>query len=184
MTRNLDDFYDAYYYLFNHPIFFYKGTLADKCEPGFAENLDIAVTKVCPLTDRIEDDRSRNTKTAVWVECGGYEDPTQEWEMDNAQWVATGISCHNMAYDTGGDTFEEAIINLARKVMEEEGDYVDYDICSHCLRRRPCPDGRDENEHWYCSDVCREHGPYSYEFVPAQNTYVFLSKNDCEHFPK
>lgn len=54
------EFYDAYHFLAAHRIF----------DGHFSECLDVEVVKVNPLTNRIEDDSSLNTKTSVWLECG------------------------------------------------------------------------------------------------------------------
>ncbi len=184
--RNLDNFYQAYVFLAGHPVFFFKGREAIRCEPGFAENLDITVTKVNPVTNSVDDDRDLNTKTVIWLECGGYEDPSDEFSQSVPTWVSSGVPCHDPAFDTGGDTFEEAIISLAHIVMHKEGDYPPYTICSHCLRNRPCDTLRDENAHWFCSDLCLEHGPYEFHFEPVANSSCsrYVVDTVCEHFPK
>ena len=51
------EFYDAYHFLATHRVF----------DGHFSECLDIEVVKVNPLTSRIEDDSSLNTKTKVWL---------------------------------------------------------------------------------------------------------------------
>lgn len=93
------NFYDAFYFLENHPIF----------NGRFQEGLDIMVVKVNPETESIEDDRSKNTEVRVWLETGPYlyDDP------HGCKW------CHDIDLDCGGHTFEEAVIELAKLVKKK-----------------------------------------------------------------
>ena len=93
------EFYDAYHFLATHRIF----------DGHFSECLDIEVVKVDPLTSRIEDDSSLNTKTKVWLECG-------PWEYSPL--VNGYAASHDPGLDCGGDSFEEAICVLASLVKE------------------------------------------------------------------
>ena len=77
----------------------------------FEECLDIDVVKVNPLNKTIEDDKSLNTETNVWLECGQYSKYTR-W--------------HDMELDCGGVTFEEAIIELANLVQKNYGDNYEW----------------------------------------------------------
>lgn len=86
-------------------------------EGQFINNLDIHYTKVNPETNHVEDDRSLNTKIEVWLETGpAYWDEYSNSYQGNM---------HDIRLDVGGDTFEEALINLANKVLEHYGDYED-----------------------------------------------------------
>lgn len=97
--KNNKDFFTAFHYLDQHPIF---------CD-RFMQELYIEVVKVDPETNRVEDDKTRNTKTQIWFEIGPYEED-----------VENGIyGTHDLDLDCGGDTFEEAIIELARLVHEK-----------------------------------------------------------------
>lgn len=90
------DFYDAWWFLYNHPMF--------KNEYGyssFQSCIDIEVVKVNPITSSIDDNKELNTKVEIWLETGEYD---------------KNYRCHDISLDTGGDTFEEAIINLANKI--------------------------------------------------------------------
>ena len=98
------DFYESFHFLHNHRIF--KG--------GFLESLDIEVVKVDPKTKRIEDNRSGNTRTQVWRECGP---PYKEKQIESFPVCWT----HDIDLDCGGDTFEEAIIRLAELVLKKYG---------------------------------------------------------------
>lgn len=86
------DFYTAWKYLEEHPIFCGR----------FLEGLDVLVVKVDPNTNAVEDDYTRNTKTQIWLETGPCFPgaPLTEWS-------------HDINLDCGGDTFEKAIIRLA-----------------------------------------------------------------------
>lgn len=93
------DFYHSFQFLKQHPMF----------QNAFGECLDIAVVKVDPLTKRIEDDSSRNTETAVWLECGEHAGPNEKYNY------------HDPRLDCGGRSFEEAIIKMASLVRKYYG---------------------------------------------------------------
>lgn len=87
VTAEEFDFYSAFWYIHDHPNL-------------NAPNVEVFVTKVNPETDSIDDDQKLNTKVAVWVELFTLHPNDRAWT-------------HLVSYDTGGSTFEEAIINLA-----------------------------------------------------------------------
>lgn len=87
------EFYEAWWYLEGHEIFH---SCFDLC-------LVIEVQKVDSAWRVVQDDKRRNTRVEVWLECGGLEN---------------GIGTHDPRLDCGGDTFEEAIIELARLVKK------------------------------------------------------------------
>lgn len=92
------DFHDAWVFLNEHFIF----------NGFFQDCLDIDICKVDPNTGEIDfETDENNTKTEVWLECG-------PWAPD--------CKTHNDDLDCGGDTFEEAIINLAYLVREQYGE--------------------------------------------------------------
>ena len=91
------DFYDSYHYLEEHPIF----------KNHFQYCLDIEIVKVNPITNSVDDDFNKNTKTQIWLECGPYK---------------SNYATHDVDLDCGGDTFEEAIIELASLVKDVYGD--------------------------------------------------------------
>lgn len=99
---DMNKFYESVQFLQNHRIFGGR----------FWEGLDIAVVKVDPTTDRIEDDTTRNTSVRVWLEAGPLN-------KDNL--LGTGPLhiewCHDPRLDCGGESFENAIISLASKVL-------------------------------------------------------------------
>lgn len=108
------NFYEAYHFLDNHPEFrdeFLGGALL------------VEVVKVNPQTNEVEENPKLNTKTRIWLECGEHTD--------------NGFS-HDIDLDTGGDTFEEAIINLANLVLSFYGRYTEEE------RERAEKEWRDE----------------------------------------
>lgn len=124
MDKKFTDFYEAWWFLNETPIF--QTSVDDMKKMGFSDklieianslninyfhqSLQIEVQKVCPVRRRIMKDKKRNTHTEVWLECGEpfYDKGTHSIK-----------SYHNLEYDCGGDTFEEAIINLANIVYEK-----------------------------------------------------------------
>ena len=88
------DFYTSWHFLNKHKMF----------NGQFITGLYIEVVKVNPDTNSIDDDKTKNTKEQVWLECGPYEKPY-------------GLT-HDIYLDCGGDTFEEAIIKLAGLVKK------------------------------------------------------------------
>ena len=90
--RKFTDFYEAFHFLNEHPYF----------EEEFLSCLDVSVVKVCPETKCVEEDLSLNTMTNVWLEAGkpGY---------------------HDLELDCGGETYEEAIVELANRVYYTYG---------------------------------------------------------------
>lgn len=97
------DFYESFVFLKRHPKFKNK----------FIEHaLDIEVVKVNPKTEKIEDDKSLNTQVNVWLECGEYSKEYKSF-------------VHDLDLDTGGKTFEEAIIQLANLVSVHYGEYTE-----------------------------------------------------------
>ncbi len=123
MNKKFTDFFEAWWYLCETPVFFLNREDAEKAgipefirqhDTYFEKGLDINVVKVNPETDMVDDDESLNTKTEIWLECG-------EPYVGDGQIGKEGevYCCHNIDYDCGGDTFEEAIINLANIVWEK-----------------------------------------------------------------
>lgn len=99
------DFYNAWDYLEKHPIFntIKYGINVNK----FISCIDIEVKKVNSKTNMSEDNERLNIKTRVWIEAGPY---------------IKNHAAHDYDLDCGGDTFEEAIIELANLVKNKYGD--------------------------------------------------------------
>ena len=77
---------------------------------GVMQALDIFVTKVNPKTDEIDDDKNKNTETAVWLEFG-FPEHDEVLEMT--------VPAHDTDLDCGAPTFEEAIVILANLVNQK-----------------------------------------------------------------
>jgi len=92
------DFYDSWWYLYSHDMFKEENGVS-----SFENCTDVLVVKVNPRSNVIEDNQSLNTKTQIWLESGAY---------------GGILSFHDIDLDCGADTYEEAIIELARLVKE------------------------------------------------------------------
>ena len=80
----------------------------DEC---FLDALDIDVVMVNPKTNRINmSDSTKNTKVQIWLECGQY--------YKKNKYTGTVGFYHDTRLDCGADTFEEAIIKLAKLVKK------------------------------------------------------------------
>lgn len=113
VEHDLNDFHGAWWFLNEHPAFFHpKNARYNIYNEAFVSAcLEIEVQKVCPKTRHIESDVSRNTMTEVWLECGPFV--IHEGKI---------TASHDWDLDCGAETFEEAIIILAKKVKEKYGD--------------------------------------------------------------
>jgi len=110
-VRKFTDFYEAWHWLHEHPAFFAKGRLGPKYPYSrFSECLNIYVVRVDPTTRCIEDDKSRNTKTEVWLKCGAIQDPT------------TDSIKHNFATEEDLN-YGHPTLKLANLVVEHYGDW-------------------------------------------------------------
>jgi hypothetical protein len=82
------------------------------------ENLSIHYAKV-DAHGEVNDDASLNVNQECWLELGpmewGYMSP---WDKE------TGLmNFHAVELDCGGKTFDEALVEIARLVLKEYGDY-------------------------------------------------------------
>lgn len=112
MEKTFTDFHTAWKYLDDCEYYKYIYTTekGEEVEMGsFQQALYIMVVKVNPKTNSIDDDNSKNTKTQVWLESGSYI-----YDENVGGWIAS----HDIDLDTGGNTFEEAITNLANLVSK------------------------------------------------------------------
>jgi len=123
-NKKFNDFYEAWWFLHETPIFMpsKEDFIKTGCSEEYAEvcstldsnyfglSLCIDVQKVDPIKRRIMKDKKRNTHVEIWLECG------EPYFEEHAKEIRT---YHNIEYDCGGDTFEEAIINLANIVYEK-----------------------------------------------------------------
>jgi len=92
---------------------------------GFYEAVELNFVFVNPITNRIDDDGSLNTRFRVWVEAGGWYDQSVEdlpvpscgWD-DNNKWIPE-VDCD---LNCGGDNVVEAFLNLAKLVRKHYND--------------------------------------------------------------
>lgn len=117
-TIPFQGFYEAWNWLHKHPYYYAHSFGRDahlfSC---FTQCTDIFVVAVNPDTNEIDDREELNTQTQVWLETGKME--CVEGPANKKSWRRT----HDWELDCGGDTYEEAIIQLAHKVLDREGDY-------------------------------------------------------------
>ena len=113
---DINNFYDAFQYLTEHYIFKDNNNIS-----RFNECVYIDVVKVNPETMEISDNDDENTKIQVWLECGPYLPEDDEY-YEGAE--------HDIDLDCGADTYEEAIVILAKLVWAkydvDDVDDVDY----------------------------------------------------------
>ena len=112
MTKKQRKFYDAWWFLYEHPMTQQNGDGLSR----FDECLDVYVAKVNPLTGRKSHVSGFNTKLEIWLEFGGWH----AMKRDNGG--TRYIPEHDIRLDCGGSTYEEAIINLAKRVKKYYGD--------------------------------------------------------------
>lgn len=111
------DFVSAWCWLYEHP--YYYDPHAKKYGYHFSTfkmNLDIDVVKVNPKNNRISDDKTKNTKTQVWLETGQF--------LDEDESNGGPHSTHDIDLDCGSDTFEKAIVKLAKLMYRKHGSYI------------------------------------------------------------
>jgi hypothetical protein len=114
-----DSFWNAWWWLQKHPIFWYFGRMLAGHPPmhernlcndrGVDEGLEFRPAMVDPVTRRVEKPRSRNTQLEIWVEVF----PTSFRNKD--------VRLHDVDCDTGGDTYEQAVVNVAREIYNAHG---------------------------------------------------------------
>ena len=131
--QKFNDFYDAWWWPYYHPLFIdYEAVYRDK---RFLDNHDWAGEDICnfysrmqdyievsphkvnPKTRSIDDDQSLNTHVEIWIETGyRWREKIPFYEKDH-WWFY-----HDINLDCGGDTYEEAIVNLANLVWKHYKD--------------------------------------------------------------
>jgi hypothetical protein len=127
--------------------------------PAIDENLDIFYAKVNKPGGhgRVDDDKSKNKYIECWLEFGrsyygfaycGIETLKErdkyyrDWK-DNGDWDKTTaqLYAHDYRLDSGGPTFDAALIMLAKKIRKYYGDYKPRDgrdgkcgrpVCGDC----------------------------------------------------
>jgi hypothetical protein len=135
-----EDFHNAWWYLNLHPAFwkfygppvpklgrfrwlrrsaakehakrFHVRYLAE--DRGVESRIEVWVAKVNPETGRMDDDDVLNTKAEIWLETGPWRWPSRSFDEYE-------VPFHDHRLDCGGDTYEEAIVEMARKVHDLYG---------------------------------------------------------------
>jgi len=106
------DFYDVWHWLEEHPYYQYMHKPTGISDSYFQNAISfIDVVKLNPKDETINDDDKLNTATRIWLEPASDFDPN--WNC---------CSTHDWFLDTGGKTFDEAIINLGKLVFEFYGE--------------------------------------------------------------
>lgn len=125
--KDISTFYDAWWFLAEHPAFRHLKDGEPDVIPGFMGNLSVEVQRVDPETRDYSD--APDAVTAVWLEAGPWTTLPQE---DNPAGPITRdtydeIGSHDTRLDCGGATYEEAIVKMAALVLEHYGDYEEDD---------------------------------------------------------
>jgi hypothetical protein len=92
------------------------------------ENLSIHYTKTNKPggNGTVDDDKTKNKHIECWLEFGSliYDYSADwEWQEDHKREYLQHV--HDPELDTGGRTFDEALVNLAKLVLKFYGDYKD-----------------------------------------------------------
>lgn len=122
MTNKQKQFYKAWWFLHDHKIFIRTFEGLKGYESGdFQGSLLICVAKVNPRNSRIDEIDKLNTKVEVWLECGPWQNmkkilPRSEFTKLTADKKLGGAFTNDTRLACGGETYENAIIKLARLV--------------------------------------------------------------------
>lgn len=118
------EFYNAYLYLSQHPVFwwfptpargkpgrevFHERNLID--DRGMFEGMEFTVHRVDPETGSVSEDPMRNTRVEIWYEVCMTRLPPQD----------TSIRVHVWQMDGGAPTYEEAVIKAAKQIHKKYG---------------------------------------------------------------
>ena len=105
MTIKNAHFVDKYYWIMDHP-------LKRVSDIYFGQNeIDIQPQLVNPVTNEVDMDDSLNTKVEFWVEFSYFD-------------VECEANAHDIEFDCGGDSYEEAVEALFQLVYNKFGDYI------------------------------------------------------------
>ena len=146
--QNFTDICEAWKFLTTTDVFWHKDLERGRSDiwrddegvlyyNAFCETLNIEMVKVNPETNSIDDDKSLNTKTQFWLESGEpytYADEGIILTPDD-DFEEVRFNSHNPAYDSGGDTFEEAIIDMANRVAHHQKIKKEFGGLAHLVAR-------------------------------------------------
>lgn len=135
-AKTMKRFYEAWHFLNEHPAF--ERTYADHRRGGyvsfrgrphkevrFDQSIDVDVVMTRPNDLTIDEDPKKNTRVQVWIECGRWMSAKELYKgmtKEICDPAGDGAFGHDPRLDCGADTFEEAIIKLARNVKKAYGD--------------------------------------------------------------
>ncbi len=113
--------------------------------PAIEENLSVFYTKTNKPGGhgRVDKDRSKNKYVECWLEFGTveydylYGQPNEDWDDTTGE-----MNYHDCRCDTGGSTYDQALINLARLVRKFYGDYAPTTRADKC-GPAPCADCKE-----------------------------------------
>lgn len=115
IPTSLEEKKNLIYWMKEHPMWNHP-EMGIEC---FRTLVDIDLAYVNPIDNTVNDDPSLNTKQEIWIEAGPYVD-CSEWHNDSEnKWLPS----HDIRLDCGGETLEEAFLNLAVRVKKHYGDY-------------------------------------------------------------
>lgn len=108
---------------------------------ALSSNLDIYFTKTNKPGGhgRVDDDDSKNKYVECWLEFGPEEYMPVPWDKRTRL-----THTHDWRLDTGGSTFDDALVNLAKLVKKHYGDYEPHKrkdecgkpVCADCTSGR------------------------------------------------
>jgi hypothetical protein len=113
------------------------------CIEAIQENLSIFYTKTNKPGGhgRVDDDKAKNKHVECWLEFGSVEydylygtDGKNDWDTETGE-----MNYHDYRLDSGGPTFDAALIMLAKKVRKVYGDYSPRTQSDPC-GPKPCAD--------------------------------------------
>lgn len=85
-------------------------------EFGWERCISITPMFVNPDTRKVDNDDAKNIHLEIWIEAGPPMPPDENFDFV--------MSSHDYNLDCGGDTIDDALINLAALVKEHYGDYT------------------------------------------------------------
>lgn len=122
---NIKTAYDAFWFIHNHPAGWEIWQDSNKNKYIVQQcgrmNFDISPNKVNPKTKIVDKDKKKNTKVEWWVENGYSILKDSRYLKDDE--VLVSELCHDVKLDCGGDSYDEALINSAKLIRKNYGDY-------------------------------------------------------------
>jgi len=112
---------NKYYWILNHPLDRdMNNHEVATIVHGWGNEIEVSPQTVNPLTKEIDQDESKNTEVAFWIEFSYYDrvsEEDREWFNDDV------VSFHDWEMDCGAETYEGAIELLFNMIYDKYGDY-------------------------------------------------------------